>query len=315
MVTTPFSGRVAAVIPVSRAASLSDTLDSVLLQSRPPDEVVVVDRGSEPELVRRAIAPHADRVLLVRERHGGVGVARNAGIAATRADYIAVLDGSDRWLPHFLATQIQRFRQEGDVDLSFTNGLFVGQSELAGVAFMPRLEGHISIDALLMHGRSLPCSAVVMRRSLIVQVGGFDTVLEQGLDFDLWARLASRGARVRGSSKILVLRRPEGDVDAVARLNEVAAAMRAAERLLESGALPADRLTIERHVRRLRAEMEKARGTVLLERGDVRAARAAFSAACEGPHDWRVRATQVALAIVPWVVRRVYTARWVHASE
>lgn len=313
MRTTRSSGRVAVIVPVCRAAWLAATLDSVLLQSRPPDEVIVIGDGcANGEQVRRAIAPYADRVVCLHSDGHGAARTRDAGIVSTNAEFIAVVASGDRWLPHFLRMQLQVLEQP-DVHLSFTNALVVGESPDAGLSVAPPLHGTLSLPALLAHGRLVPCSVAVGRRTAMVDAGGFDPSIEQGLDFDLWTRMAD-GGRICALSKVLVLRRAFA-MDAYERLDELAVAARAVERLL-GRERPADiRAAIEACLRALRSEMDTTRGRTLMEQGDLRAARAAFSAACTGPHGWRVRATHLALALAPWLVRRVYTGRLAPTSE
>src|SRR5689334_15856287 len=110
---TQANGRTAVIIPVYGARFLAQALESVFFQSRPPDDVIVIDDGSpDAEAVRRAVTPYGDGVTLVRQENRGAGAARNAGIAATSAEFIAFLDADDRWLPHFLLKQLTKMRED-----------------------------------------------------------------------------------------------------------------------------------------------------------------------------------------------------------
>src|SRR5581483_11195160 len=88
---------VAAVIPLYNGAGYIETaIGSVLAQSRPPDEIVVVDDGSidaGPEIVERLARKHPIRFL--RKSNGGQASARNFGVANTRSTLIAFLDQDD----------------------------------------------------------------------------------------------------------------------------------------------------------------------------------------------------------------------------
>jgi glycosyltransferase involved in cell wall biosynthesis len=132
MRSTAPAHRVAVVIPVYHARFLAQALESVFFQSRPADEVIVVDDGS-PDAggVRRAIAPYGDRVRLIVQANQGAAAARNVAICATRAELVALLDADDRWLPHFLREQIRRFDDDPRLDLSYTDGLYIGDTPLA----------------------------------------------------------------------------------------------------------------------------------------------------------------------------------------
>ena len=97
---------VSVVIPVyDGAAFIAQTLDSVLRQSWPRLEVIVVDDGSTDETPER-VRPFRDRILYLRQENRGGGAARNAGVAASRGDYLAFLDQDDLWAPEKLERQL-----------------------------------------------------------------------------------------------------------------------------------------------------------------------------------------------------------------
>src|SRR5688500_14438702 len=105
MDVTRVRGSVAVVIPVYRARYLAEALESVFFQSRPANEVIVIDDGSpDQNELRHAIAPYGRAVTLVRQFNQGAAAARNRGLRATSADLVAFLDADDRWLPHGAAS-------------------------------------------------------------------------------------------------------------------------------------------------------------------------------------------------------------------
>lgn len=94
---------VSAIIPVYNGEPwLADALRSIASQTRPADEVIVVDDCSTD---RSAEIARAHGALVVHQPvNRGEGAARNAGIRAARGDAIAWLDADDYWTPHHLAT-------------------------------------------------------------------------------------------------------------------------------------------------------------------------------------------------------------------
>jgi len=116
---------VAVVVPTwNRAHLLPASLASLLAQEGVDLEVVVVDDGSSddtPALLARLAAADA-RLRVVRGAHAGVAAARNAGIAASDAPFVAFHDSDDIALPGRLATPVAYLRAHPDVDLVIQNG-------------------------------------------------------------------------------------------------------------------------------------------------------------------------------------------------
>ena len=74
--------RFSVILPVyNRAANISEAIESVLCQTRPADEVLVIDDGSTDD-IESALAPYKDRVRMIRQSNAGVAAARNAAVAA-----------------------------------------------------------------------------------------------------------------------------------------------------------------------------------------------------------------------------------------
>lgn len=90
---------VSTVIPTyNRAHFVRRAVDSALAQSRPGDEVIVVDDGSTDNTAE-VLAPYGDRIKYVRTANGGGGAARNVGVRHASRDLVAFLDSDDEWMP------------------------------------------------------------------------------------------------------------------------------------------------------------------------------------------------------------------------
>ncbi len=104
---------ISVVIPLfNKEDTIGRTVQSVLKQSRLPDELILVDDGSfdnSVDLAERALVDAGDRVRcrVIRQENAGVSVARNLGASEARSSYIAFLDADDEWLPNYLA-EIER---------------------------------------------------------------------------------------------------------------------------------------------------------------------------------------------------------------
>jgi len=189
------------------ADALDALLDSLLAQTRPPDEIVICDGGSRDatvELIRRRVARGAPLQLI--ERPGSnIAAGRNAAIAATSAPIVAVTDCGVRLEPHWLSELVAPFEDADgpDVVAGFfrpdPRGAF--ETALGATTLVPEAE----VDA----GTFMPSSrSVAFRRSAWQAVGGYPEWLEHSEDvlFDL--RLKSHGYRFVFRPRALVHFRP-----------------------------------------------------------------------------------------------------------
>src|SRR5579863_7730993 len=106
---------VSVVIPAYKAAhTIGRALDSLLAQTRPADEILIIDDGS-PDDIAGAVAPYGDRVTLLRKPNSGAASARNAGLDRVRGEWVAFLDADDYWEPHKLERQLDVLRWHPEV--------------------------------------------------------------------------------------------------------------------------------------------------------------------------------------------------------
>ena len=170
---------VSVIIPAYNAqAFLRATLDSALAQTYGNLEVIVVDDGSRDDTVAiaEAYAARDARVHLLKKTNGGVSSARNAGIAASRGDYVAFLDADDVWHPEKIAAQMETLRPGGReryvaafslhlrVD---TEGRVIGKSRSWPFEEFS-LPAHIVLRPV---GNG---SSLIVRRDVAICAGGFD---------------------------------------------------------------------------------------------------------------------------------------------
>jgi glycosyltransferase involved in cell wall biosynthesis len=182
---------------------IGEALSSVGAQSCRDWEVIVVeDCGPEDgteAIVRDFAKAHPNhRVEFIRhEKNTGVSGARNTAIAAARAAWIAFLDPDDLWMPVYLTKMVEIM--SGNTDTCAISSPVEAFYETAGGEFIDplRFEGwQINrFPASLAIGNFLQPSSTVVRRSVMNEVGGFDTDpdMQHIEDYDLWIRLAQRG--------------------------------------------------------------------------------------------------------------------------
>jgi glycosyltransferase involved in cell wall biosynthesis len=311
--TSTSRGRVAAVIPVFRAGFLAKALQSVMRQTRPPDEVIVVDDGSpDREAVAAAVAPFATRVTLIEQPNQGAAAARNRGMASTTAEYIALLDADDEWYPTFLEEQLATLSAHPDIDLVYSDGLITGHTALAGQRFMQSCPstGPVTLESLLAQRCTVLLSGVVMRRRAALAVGGFDLGIRRGQDFDLWLRMAHHGSQLAYTSQVLVLRRIHGENLSGTSVNEQERPLRVLEKALTTMQLtPQQRHIAQERIRHLRFTLAREHGKEFLMKGDFARARQEFLNARADAFSWKISAALLGLRIAPNLMRRLYLMR------
>lgn len=177
---------VSVVIPVFDCARyLGDAIASVLAQTRPVAEVLVVDDGSSDEsgdVARRFGAP----VRYVRQAHAGIAAARNRGVELTHGDLLAFLDADDLWLPEKLAVQLAALAATPALDMVFGHVEQFISPDLAP-AMASRLRCPEGAVAGLLPG------TVLIRRPSFLRVGMFDTSYPVGEVLDWHLRAVETG--------------------------------------------------------------------------------------------------------------------------
>jgi glycosyltransferase involved in cell wall biosynthesis len=197
------------VIPThNRAPIVERGLRSVLAQSVPPLEVIVVDDASTDDTAGRLQPYLGERVRILRvPARGGGSRARNLGIDAARGDWVAFLDSDDEWRPTKLERQLARLNAPDGPDLSVVYCRRVMHDHLGEREIpvrSPLREGDVFRD--LVTGWEISTSQVMVRRTALSQVGGFDPALPGSQDYDLWLRLAVAGHRFGGVPEALTVK-------------------------------------------------------------------------------------------------------------
>ena len=116
---------VAVVIPVyNRAEGVRNAVDSVLAQTRAPQEVIVVDDGSTDDTFQ-VLSSYGQKIKALRQRNQGVSAARNRGVAAAQSEWIAFLDADDIWHKDKLEKQIAFIRENPTVQIVQTDEVWI----------------------------------------------------------------------------------------------------------------------------------------------------------------------------------------------
>ncbi|MGI8683280.1 MAG: glycosyltransferase family 2 protein [Mycobacteriales bacterium] len=185
------AGPVTVVIPTrNRRELLLRTLATVLSQVGVQIDVVVVDEGSTDGTVEALARLRNNSISVIRhEQPRGVAAARNAGIAAASADWVAFVDDDDLWAPAKLRAQLDAAQTQQDAQWVCSGAVRLdAQLRLGGPERPPRSS---DVLASLFSSNVIPggASGVLARTHLVREVGAFDEGLSNLADYDLWIRL------------------------------------------------------------------------------------------------------------------------------
>lgn len=182
---------ISCVIPThKRSEFLAEALRSVTAQTRPPQEIIVVSDCIDPDSRDVCSAFPGVVYLEYEDAPGGASSSRNRGAAAATGDFVAFLDDDDLWEPSYLSTALSKLHTEGS-DLVVTWMLeFSGEQTRPGGSMRA---GLLAEDVLAINPGATG-SNIVIRRSIVDQVGGFDVNLPVKNDTDFLARVMREGS-------------------------------------------------------------------------------------------------------------------------
>ena len=202
--------RISAVIPAFNSASyLASAIESVLVQTVPVGEIIVVDDGSTDD-TQHVLRQFGGSVVVAVQENAGAAAARNKGVSLASGDWIAFLDADDIWFPGKTERQLEVISRFPELVLTYGPMRDVrGPNE--DLAVWPDKICESPADPSLLPcwaalEQMPPTSTVVMRRELLLQVGGFGVDLKTAEDLDLWVRLRGFGPFV-GVPEVLAYRR------------------------------------------------------------------------------------------------------------
>jgi glycosyltransferase involved in cell wall biosynthesis/SAM-dependent methyltransferase len=189
---------------------LREAVESVLAQTVPVHEIILVDDGSRID--NASAWERNPRISVVRQRNQGLAAARNTGWRATTSRYVVFLDADDRLVPEALATNLARFATTPDAAFVYGAYRFVD-----GAGRNPRVAAFVGAGddahAAMLRGNCVGMHATVMyRRDRLDEVGGFDATLRSCEDYELYLRLTLRHGIACGPELIAEYRRHDDNM-------------------------------------------------------------------------------------------------------
>ena len=183
------------IIPsYNRANLLIRSINSALNQTYKNFELIVVDDGSTDN-TKKLLEPYinAKKIKYFYQKNRGPSSAKNMGMKSAKGDYLAFLDSDDEWLPKKLEKQLELFERSTNPNLGFVgcNSLIINEKNNKKQIYKtPRKKN--AFYALLVNNFIWSCSSIMIKGSIIDQIGFFDENLSIGEDWDMWIRITQK---------------------------------------------------------------------------------------------------------------------------
>ncbi len=303
------------VIPVHQAAGVvADAVASALGQTLPPLEVIVCDDGSTDDPAS-ALAPFAERITLLRQENRGEAGAKNAAARAASGDYVAILDADDLFAPERLEAMATCLAERPDLDILTTDAWI----ELDGRRVRRVYEHGFAFPVTSQRTEILRGNFVfglcAVRRSRLLEAGGFDETIRHATDWDRWLRLVLDGSAVGCVEAPLATYRLQRGSLSSQRARMLAGRVQTLEKAARRSDLaPAERAAVAASLRDHRSRLAVARAREALLAGEPQARRLALAGAVSAGQPAATRVKLAAAALAPRAVGRALRGRPVETT-
>ena len=186
------SPTVSVVIPAFNSALfLASAIQSVIDQTQPPAEIIVVDDGSTDGTKDVLLSFGKTIKILTHSANRGLPAARNSGIAASIGDIVAFLDADDVWCPEMIERQSAEFRASSKLGLCYTSLIDCDENlkPLSGPRAFRRRDNEWVFGELYLNAFPMPPSTVFVRGSVFEEVGFFNESMLKKQDIECWLRI------------------------------------------------------------------------------------------------------------------------------
>jgi glycosyltransferase involved in cell wall biosynthesis len=186
------------VIPLyNKAKQIENTLRSVFSQTFQDYEIVIVNDGSTDDSVEIVAKIADNRIRIITQKNQGVSAARNRGIQESKSNLIAFLDADDEWKPEYLQTQYELFRKYPECSVFACSYELKDSAGNIKKTILNKIVFQGKADILSNYFEVAACShpplwtsAVIVKKSAVLSVGGFPEGIKSGEDLLTWAKLA-----------------------------------------------------------------------------------------------------------------------------
>ncbi|MDD2465991.1 MAG: glycosyltransferase family 2 protein [Desulfobulbus sp.] len=214
------SNSISVIIPTfNRAKIIHEAIDSVLLQTYKPIEIIVIDDGSSDE-TKEALELYIreQKIRYIYQNNAGVSSARNVGIEISKGKWLAFLDSDDRWHPDKLQTHINGLIKHPNIVAHTVNATYEGKGTNSyKESELPMIEDDGFLDRplvwQLIHSALAMPPTIFCLKDAAINAGRFDESMSICEDYDFMCRLALQGAWGYDWKELAVIIRRDEQID------------------------------------------------------------------------------------------------------
>ena len=294
------------------AGTIAEAVESALVQTLPALEIIVCDDGST-DATAAALEPYGERLKYIRKERGGAASARNAALEHAYGDFFAVLDADDAYLPQRLEALAELAVVRRDLDIICTDAFFEVDSRIVG-RFGEVCPFEIADQRSAIFERCF-CAWPAVRRTMLVEAGGFDESLRTGSDWECAIRLVHRGAVAGVIDEPLYRYRLHERSVTADRVRTLGDRVVLLERIRQTYELHGgERVALARSLTRQRASLALTEAEAALRARSRNARSYAFAAARTRGVGLRSRLAALAAALAPRAAARTLERRDAHGG-
>ncbi|MGD1929029.1 MAG: glycosyltransferase family 2 protein [Leptolyngbyaceae cyanobacterium] len=184
---------VSIVIPVYNGAkTIARTLESILKQTYQDLEIIVINDGSKDNTLEVVAGFEDPRIKVCSYPNGGLPVARNRGIDNATGEFISFVDADDLWSQDKIECQVNALNRDEKAGVAYSWTAFIDEYDNFLYACVPLHHAGDVYPALLVRNFIANGSNILVRRSIVEEVGQFDPNLHSVEDWEYYLRLAAR---------------------------------------------------------------------------------------------------------------------------
>ena len=208
------SGRVSVLVPTfNRGRYIDECLDSLINQTTPPYEIIVIDDGSDDDTADR-VRRHGDRLSLHSKENGGKASALNLALPRVGGDFVWMFDDDDVALPDAIARHLAALEAEPKSGFTYSGHFWGADAPNQTISIVREYTlPNVPRDAFLLsvlRDCYFALQGVVVRKRCLDAVGPFDESLLRSQDYQMLIRLARQFPAARLDGPTFVFRRHEG---------------------------------------------------------------------------------------------------------